>query len=89
MTKHIEMQFRINYNLAVAMMYDDYSGLNDADEQDINEWSDKYDIGCITVAPNCDHDFFNDEEPYRFAKCDITGLYGDCIDVIAYRQETK
>ena len=85
----LEMKFRINRHLAAAIIYDDYSVLNDEDEQDINEWAEVYNIDYTTVAYSYDHEFLDDEEPYRFAKCDITGLYGDCIDVIAYKQGAK
>lgn len=77
------IEFTIDNHLAVAVINDDYSGLDVNDEIAIEKWCKKHNIYNITVAPSYDQALRNDEDPYRFARCDITGLYGDCIDIIA------
>lgn len=82
-------EFTIRYELAVAIINDDYSGLNVNDEIAIDKWFEKYNVDFITVAPSYEAALRNGEETTRFTECEITDLFGDCIDVIAYRQENK
>jgi len=72
-------EFTISRHIAVAIIYDDYSGLDIHDELDIERWFKDYSIDYIVVADKGD-------DPIRFTQCDITGLGNDCIDVIAYKQ---
>ena len=57
-----------------AIEYNDMTGLDDEEEILINAWVENY--------PSC---MFEYGESIEFAKCDITGLMGNCIDVKIYK----
>ena len=82
-------EFIIRFDLAVAIMNDDYSALNVNDEIAIDRWLERYNISYITVAPSYEAALRNREDTTRFTECDITELFGDCIDIIAYREGAK
>ena len=68
--------FTISHALAVAIVNDDPSGLSDTDINAIESWYEKYNIGWVTIP--------DDAELLEGTQCEITKLWGDCIDVIAY-----
>jgi len=72
------MKFRIGYDFAVAIINDDYSALSDDNQQAIDTWFDKYNIGWITIASDKEENQIIDS-----AQCEITKLWGECIDVYA------
>lgn len=57
-----------------AIEYNDHSGLSDEEERQINDWLENY--------PYC---MFEYGESIEFARCEITGLMGNCIDVKIYK----
>ena len=61
-----------------AIEYGDYSGLNDEEEKHLDEWLANY--------PHCIFEYGESEE---FAKCEITGLMGSCMDVKIYKDVNK
>ena len=67
--------FTISHDLAVAIVNDDPSGLSDTDIKAIESWYEKYNLGWVTIP--------EDAELLEGTQCDITKLWGDCIDVIA------
>ena len=73
------MQFTIGYNLAVAIINDDYSGLTDDDERAIKAWYEKYNIGWVTIP--------NDAELLEATQCEITKLWDNCIVVLTTKLE--
>ena len=68
--------FTISCDLAVAIINDDRTGLTDDDERAIEAWYEKHNIGWINMVDDC--------EILHGTQCDITGLWSDCVDVIAY-----
>lgn len=68
--------FTISCDLAVAIINDDFTGVTDDDERAIEEWYKKQNIGWINMV--------DEPEVLHFTQCDITGLWSDCVDVIAY-----
>lgn len=68
--------FTISYNLAVAIINDDYSALSDDEIRALKSWFEKYGISWINYPV--------DAELLDGTQCDITKLWGDCVDVIAY-----
>lgn len=71
-------EFTITREIAVAIINDDYSGLNENYEYYLDKWLKEYRIEWIVV---------DGEGNERFTQCDITGLWADCIDIIAYREQ--
>lgn len=61
-----------------AIEYNDYSGLNDEEESQLNDWLENY--------PGCMFEYGGSVE---FAKCEITGLMGKCVNVKVYKVETN
>jgi hypothetical protein len=68
--------FTISCNLAAAIGNDDPSGLSDVQIREIEEWYEKHNIGWVTIP--------DDAELLEGTQCEITKLWGDCIDVIAH-----
>lgn len=67
--------FTISHHLAVAIVNADLSGLIGTDINAIESWHEKYNIGWVTIP--------EDAELLEGTQCDITKLWGDCVDVIA------
>ena len=61
-----------------AIEYDDYSGLSDEEEKHLVEWLADY--------PYCIFEYGDSDE---FAKCEITGLVGSCVNVKIYKDMNK
>lgn len=53
-----------------AIEYGDMSGLDDKEESQVNDW--------LTDYPSC---MFEYSDSTEFAKCEITGLMGNCVNV--------
>jgi hypothetical protein len=68
--------FTISCDLATAIINDDPSGLSDDQISEIESWYEKHNIGWINIVDDC--------ELLHGTQCDITGLWSDCVDVIAY-----
>ena len=60
-----------------AIEYNDYSGLSDEEEKHLVEWLADY--------PYCIFEYGDSEE---FAKCEITGLMGSCVNVKIYKNQS-
>jgi len=60
-----------------AIEYDDYSGLTDEEEYKLDDWLKNY--------PYCIFEYGDSEE---FAKCEITGLMGSCVNVKIYKDQS-
>jgi hypothetical protein len=67
--------FTISCDLATAILNDDRTGLTDDNERAIKAWYEKHNIGWINMV--------DEPEILSGTQCDITGLWGDCVDVIA------
>ena len=61
-----------------AIEYGDYSGLDDKEESQLNEWLENYRY-CIFEYGNRD----------EFTRCEITGLMTTCINVKIYEDLSK
>jgi len=61
-----------------AIEYGDYSGLDDKEESQLNEWLENYRY--------CIFEYGNREE---FERCEITGLMGSCVNVKIYKDVEK
>ena len=57
-----------------AIEYNDMTGLDDKEENQVNDWLADY--------PNCIFEYGENEE---FARCEITGLIGNCVTVKIYK----
>jgi len=62
--------YYIDQHYACALINDDYSALEDDEVITLDEW--KADKGYITIV----------DEPVDFRRCDICGLFGDCLQVV-------
>ena len=60
-----------------AIEYNDYSGLSNEEESQLNEWLENY--------QNCIFEYGDSEE---FARCEITRLMGNCVNVKIYKVGT-
>lgn len=60
-----------------AIEYNDHSGLSDEEESQINDWLENY--------PCCNFVYGDIEE---FARCEITGLMGNCVNVKIYKDRS-
>jgi hypothetical protein len=60
-----------------AIEYNDMTGLDDEEENRLNDWLENY-PGCI----------FEYGERDEFAKCKITGLMADCVTVKIYKDQS-
>ena len=60
-----------------AIEYNDMTGLDDEEESQLDEWLADY-PGCI----------FEYEESEEFARCEITGLMGNCVEVKIYKDQS-
>lgn len=60
-----------------AIEYNDMSGLDDKEESQINDWLADY--------PGCMFEYGDSNE---FAKCEITGLMGNCVNVKIYKDHS-
>jgi len=60
-----------------SIAYGDMSGLDDEEENQVNDWLDNY--------PYC---MFEYGEVVEFAKCEITGLMGNCVNVKIYKDQS-
>ena len=69
------MEFRISFNLAVAILNDDFTGVTDDDERAIEAWYEKHNINWVNMV--------NEPEMRYDTQCDITGLWDDCVDILA------
>lgn len=67
----------INQVFVCPIEYGDMSGLDDKEENRLNEWLENY--------PNCIFEYGDSDE---FAKCEITGLMGNCINVKIYKDQS-
>lgn len=66
--------YRLPAAYACALINDDYSGLNDEDEKELNEWLDRIQPGYATMP---------DGEPFLAHGHDINRNQGaDCLDFI-------
>ena len=61
-----------------AIEYNDYSGLDDEEESQLNEWLENY--------PNCIFEYGDRDE---FTRCEVTGLMSDCVEVKIYKDMEK
>ena len=68
--------FTISCDLASAIINDDFTGVTDDDKRAIEAWYEKHNIGWINMV--------DEPEVLHGTQCDITGLWSDCVDVIAY-----
>ena len=60
-----------------AIEYDDATGLDDEEENLLNDWLENY-TDCI----------FEYGESSDFDECDITGLMGNCVNVKIYKDRS-
>ena len=60
-----------------AIEYNDATGLDDEEENLLNDWLENY--------PRC---MFEYGEYLEFAKCGITGLMSDCVTVKIYKDQS-
>ena len=60
-----------------AIEYNDMTGLDDKEEGQLNEWLENY--------PNC---IFEYGESVEFARCEITGSIGNCVNVKIYKDQS-
>ena len=58
---------------AIAVINDDYSGLDDYETEQIHQWVDSLETGHICIECNAEPDFRRDE---------ISGMMADCIEVV-------
>jgi hypothetical protein len=74
MPKFQKVTYTINENLLCALINDDYSGLNESEELNLNYFT-------TNLANTYDqfHFSFDDSEESFFANCEILNLMGDCI----------
>lgn len=61
-----------------AIEYNDMTGLDDEEESQLNEWMENY--------PYCTFEYGERDE---FAKCEITGSIGNCVNVKIYKDMTE
>ena len=66
---------RISTHFLVALINNDYSGLNALEENQLNQWLDKNNYG---------HAICPDDIAPDFKICEITNLYSEVIDVEFY-----
>ena len=73
--KFDSMEYTIGSHLASALVNADYSGLDDNEARDLDAWLEEnefrgnhWDIG----------------ETHEFARCEISGLMGECITATQY-----
>ena len=69
----------ISRELAIAIFYDDFTGVTDDDERAIKAWYEKYNIGWVTIP--------NDAELLEATQCEITKLWDNCIVVLTTKLE--
>ena len=67
----------ITEHFICAIEYNDMSGLDDDDESLVCAWIDNY--------PCCMFEYGDSSE---FAKCEITGLMGNCVNVKIYKDQS-
>jgi len=60
-----------------AIEYGDMSGLDDEEESMVGDWLENY--------PCC---MFEYGDSIEFAKCEITGLMGNCVNVKIYKDQS-
>jgi hypothetical protein len=60
-----------------AIEYNDTSGLMDEEEIQLEDWLENY--------PRCMFEYGDSSE---FAKCEITGLMSDCVEVKIYKDQS-
>lgn len=60
-----------------AIEYNDPSGLSDEEESQLNDWLGNY--------PCC---LFEYGDSGEFARCEITGLMGNCVNVKIYKDQS-
>lgn len=74
-------QYKVSGHLASAIVNGDYSGLNDAEGNQLDDF--------LAGLPNHYHfktkkhkifEPVNYEQEGNFARCEITGLFSDCLD---------
>jgi len=70
---HEQTTYRIPSHYLVALINDDYTGLTDEDEKELNEWLERVQPGHATCP---------DGEPFFAYRNDINSLGDDCYDVI-------
>jgi hypothetical protein len=83
--KFQKITYTINQHLLNALINDDYSGLNESEELNLNYFTrdldntyEQYHFSCI-----------NDEQSF-FATCEILNLMGDCITLeVLYTKEKQ
>lgn len=63
--------YMIGDHFISALVYGDYTGLNDEEERDLNNWLDSIPVGHWEVTDNTD----------EFAQCEISMLHGSCVEV--------
>ena len=60
-----------------AIKYNDMTGLDDKEENQLNDWLENY--------PNCMFEYGGDSG--EFAKCKITGSIENCVTVKIYKDQ--
>ena len=60
-----------------AIEYNDITGLDDKEENQLNDWLENYQY-CV----------FEYRESEEFTKCEITGLLGNCVNVKIYKDQS-
>jgi hemerythrin-like domain-containing protein len=64
------IKYSISNHFADAVENEDYSGLNDSDLKELKNF--------LQALPNYHHHDLR--EDVYFDKCEVTGLYADCLD---------
>ena len=67
----------INQVFVCPIEYGDMSGLDDKEEGQLNDWLENY--------PYC---MFEYGESVEFARCEITGSIGNCVNVKIYKDQS-
>jgi hypothetical protein len=85
MTKFEKVTYTISAHLLGALINDDYSGLNESEELNLNYFTRDLDNTYEQYHFSCN----NDEQPF-FAKCELLNLGSDCITLeVLYTKERE
>jgi hypothetical protein len=77
--KHETYKFTVNSHLLSALINGDESALSDKDKQDITEFLAQFGEANISVCVASDDE--ETENDVFFDRCDIGGLYADCMNI--------
>lgn len=72
------IEHNINTHYLPALINDDSSSMEDSEEEKLNSYVDQHFTGKhLSYPDDCN-------EAANFSRCDVTGLYGNCVTITVY-----